>query len=143
MVVVAAVDRSEEAKAIVDEALEIAEGLGDDVHVVHAVDSADFAALQREHVSSTTDEEGVLVRDEIAAELADDVVPEIDDRLEIVGLEGEPAESIVEYADDIDARYIVVGGHKRSPTGKALFGNTTQSVLLSSERVVVVVPLDS
>jgi nucleotide-binding universal stress UspA family protein len=141
MVVVAAVDRSEEAKALVDEALEIADGLGEDVHVVHAVDSADFAELQREHVSSTADEEGILVRDEVAAKLADDTVSEADDRVTIVGLEGEPADSIIEYANDVDARYIVVGGHKRSPAGKALFGNTTQSVLLGTERVVVVVPL--
>jgi nucleotide-binding universal stress UspA family protein len=142
MVIVAAVDRSEEAKAIVDEALEIAEGLGEDVHVVHAVNSADFAELQREHVSSTTDEEGILIRDKVAAKLTDDVVSETDDRVTVVGLEGEPADSIVEYAADLDARYVVVGGHKRSPAGKALFGNTTQSVLLGTERVVVVVPLD-
>ncbi|MDR9380692.1 MAG: universal stress protein [Natronomonas sp.] len=53
------------------------------------------------------------------------------------GRVGEPAEEIIAEADRLDARYVVVGGRKRSPTGKALFGSTTQEVLLSADRPVV------
>lgn len=52
---------------------------------------------------------------------------------------GDPAGTILEESQRQDARYIVIGGRKRTPTGKALFGSVTQSVLLSADRPVVTV----
>ncbi|WP_251328681.1 universal stress protein [Haloplanus pelagicus] len=54
-----------------------------------------------------------------------------------------PDEDLLAYAVDVDADELVVGVRKRNPTGKALFGSTTQSVLLESSRPVAVVPLDA
>jgi nucleotide-binding universal stress UspA family protein len=51
---------------------------------------------------------------------------------------GDPAEVIVEFADEEDADLIVTAGRKRSPAGKALFGSVTQSVILNSDRPVMV-----
>ena len=39
---------------------------------------------------------------------------------------------IVELAETVEADMILVGGRKRSPTGKAVFGSTAQEVLLNS-----------
>ena len=67
------------------------------------------------------------------------------DVLEAAGLDveigessGDPAESILELADEEDADLVVVGGRKRSPAGKALFGSVTQSVILNADRPVMV-----
>ncbi|WP_436348378.1 universal stress protein [Natronorubrum sp. FCH18a] len=49
---------------------------------------------------------------------------------------GDPTETILQVADEIDADLIAMAGRKRSPTGKVLFGSVTQSVLLSTERPV-------
>jgi nucleotide-binding universal stress UspA family protein len=41
-------------------------------------------------------------------------------------------ERLAQIADEVDADMVVVRGRDRSPTGKALFGSTSQDVLLES-----------
>lgn len=55
---------------------------------------------------------------------------------------GDPAAEIRRVADDIDADRIVVGGRKRSPVGKAVFGSVPQSVILGAERPVTTVGVE-
>jgi nucleotide-binding universal stress UspA family protein len=50
---------------------------------------------------------------------------------------GHPAEEIVERADELEVDCICVAGRKRSPTGKALFGSVSQSVILDTDRPVL------
>lgn len=51
---------------------------------------------------------------------------------------GDPAEELIEAATEHDADLIVIGGRRRSPAGKALFGSVAQSVILNAERPVLV-----
>ncbi|WP_336023616.1 universal stress protein [Halobellus salinisoli] len=51
---------------------------------------------------------------------------------EIRGNVGSRGEQIVQLADDLGSDLLVVGGRRRSPTGKAVFGSTAQEVLLSA-----------
>ena len=51
---------------------------------------------------------------------------------------GNPADVIIEFAEEEDADLIITAGRKRSPAGKALFGSVTQSVILNSDRPVMV-----
>lgn len=73
----------------------------------------------------------------LAEEFANDAAEGLDSSFETIGLMGDPVPKFVEYADEHDARYIVVSGRKRSPTGKALFGSTSQEILLNAESAVV------
>lgn len=52
---------------------------------------------------------------------------------------GDPATEIIEAAKEIDANAIVMGGRRRSPVGKALFGSVVQAVLLDARRPVFVI----
>ena len=69
----------------------------------------------------------------------------VEDRLREAGVStsrrrehGDPAEVIVEVGAELDVDNITMSGRRRSPTGKMLFGSTTQSVLLAAERPVTV-----
>lgn len=58
--------------------------------------------------------------------------------VEVEGYGGNAAEAILNVADEHDADQIVLAGRKRTPTGKVLFGSVTQSVILDTERPVLV-----
>ncbi|MFB6298512.1 MAG: universal stress protein [Salinirussus sp.] len=72
-------------------------------------------------------------------------VREVRDELEEQGYEVQiaeagtpPSEGILDIAGEVGADEIVMGGRKRSPAGKVLFGSVTQSVLLETDLPVVV-----
>jgi nucleotide-binding universal stress UspA family protein len=57
---------------------------------------------------------------------------------DLVETSGNPADTILDVAEERDVNCICVGGRRRSPAGKALFGSVAQSVILNAERPVLV-----
>lgn len=57
----------------------------------------------------------------------------------ITGRIGEHGARIVDMAEEEGVDHIIVGGRRRSPTGKAVFGSTAQHVLLESPAPVTFV----
>lgn len=70
-----------------------------------------------------------------AAERLDDA----DIEYEFIEASGNPATQIVELADEHNVDLICLSRRKRSPTGKVIFGSTTQSVLVGTDRSVMTV----
>lgn len=143
MVIVAAVDRSDRSGAVVREAAALGEAFDDSVEVVHVLPRDEFVSLERTNVSETG--EAVPIEDVVgtAETIAAEAIDEAGTTATSVGLMGDPADEIVEYARDRDARYVVVAGRKRSPVGKALFGSVVQSVLLNAECPVVSIRVET
>lgn len=58
---------------------------------------------------------------------------------EIRGILGEDGEAVVDLAERIEADRILIGGRRRTPAGKAVFGSTAQAILLSAPCPVTLV----
>lgn len=137
MVVVAAVDDTEHASTVIREAHSIAEAFGDELHVIHVLSRSEFIELEQ----ISTERTGKPVKMEQVRERATAVASETLERAGVdgkpVGLVGDPSKQVIQYAENHDVRYIVVGPKKRSPTGKVLFGSVAQSILLNVHCPVV------
>jgi len=82
--------------------------------------------------------EGASVDQVASVRRAKDVLEEANIEVTLEESSGEPADAILRLADEQDADMIVVAGRKRTPTGKVLFGSVTQSVILGTDRSVLV-----
>jgi len=50
----------------------------------------------------------------------------------VLGAVGDHGTEVVSLAEDANADLVIVGGSKRSPTGKAVFGSVAQEVMLNA-----------
>ncbi|WP_435179476.1 universal stress protein [Halorussus sp. AFM4] len=73
-----------------------------------------------------------------AVRRAEELLEEAGVEVDIAERSGEPAASVLDFADAEDADCICVGGRSRSPAGKAIFGSVSQSVILQADRPVLV-----
>lgn len=145
MVILAAVDAAREQDRVVTVAHDLASAYGTKLYVLHVATEEEFKSRQRS-VQEIDDfqEYSKAQHSESAAKEARTVVNEtlggVDgNEIETIGRVGDPVEAILGAAEELDAQYVVIGGRKRSPTGKVLFGSTTQSVLLAADRPIVTV----
>lgn len=133
MTVMAAVDTQGANEKILREAKRLADAFDDELHVAHVIafDDTDFDI----GVSARDNDERMAG---IATDQVREIVGETIDEYEPVGLFGDDVvDELLDYLEDVDARYLVVGGRQRSPVGKAVFGSTSQSIILNTDCPVV------
>lgn len=146
MTVVAAVDDSTHAQRILSEASMLAHDLDEPLHAVHVLKRSQFVDVLEKNVPGQPLVENHEIR-RIGQEIvekgtADPEISHSTDTIDIKIRIGDPAEEIATYARKVDARYLVLGGRRRSPTGKALFGSVTQTAMFDASMPVLTVPLD-
>lgn len=161
----AATDGSAVPDRVIEVAADLAAGYGEELIVVHVIPEDVFEKQQKSSVESTSDL-ALTFAPEItyrelgdqtsaagnssdyslehaihdAEQVAEDITRKSVESVESVsyrGRVGDVTEEILAIAAESEPRYLVVGGRKRTPVGKAIFGSVTQSVLLESDRPVV------
>jgi nucleotide-binding universal stress UspA family protein len=144
-IILVAVGQSNDPHATIAEAaIEVAAPLDATVELLHVYSRSEFETardeLDFEGTPPTPDEVAKRHRHarNVSATLA-----EVDVETNTRGVVGDYAEKIVSMAVDLDADRIVLGGSGRTPAGKAVFGSTSQSVLLNSPCPVTYVGQDS
>ncbi|MGM0592424.1 MAG: universal stress protein [Halobacteriota archaeon] len=140
MVILAAIDGDDLSGSVVS--------VGNDLAVAHDESLVVLYVMSNEEAEERTDtrpeyylDDAIADAEAFAESLVKDALGDGGD-VEVVGRVGDPVETLLAEANELDPRYLVIGGRKRTPAGKALFGDVTQSILLSAERPVVTVMQD-
>lgn len=122
-------------------AIDIAGPAGATVKLAHVFSKESYGEI-REKLDFDKDAE--VTPDDVAKRHV--TIRDLGDALDEAGVDftwhgtiGEKGEEVVSLAEDLDVDLIIVGGRKRSPAGKAVFGSTAQEILLNAPAPVTFV----
>jgi nucleotide-binding universal stress UspA family protein len=120
---------------LAEEAVEVAGPTGAQVVLVHAFTESEYEEtldiLDFDTEQTEVDPDTVATRHTPVRRLIDILDDEGID-YDVRGGVGDRAETVVTLADEVDADLVYVGGERRSPAGKAVFGSIAQEILFSA-----------
>lgn len=138
----AVVDDTDASERLVGEAGELAAGVDAELVVLAVTPEEEYEGIRESRDRAggrpyTVDQaaEDARQRAESVARVA---LGDLDVEHEAVGSVGRVANRILTIADEHDCDHVFVVGRRRSPTGKAIFGDVAQSVILNFDGPVTV-----
>jgi len=141
----AVVDAEESTKALVREAGELAAAVDAELVLLHVTTNDEYEEMRQTMESIPNSPVGYSAQkarkgaEEFAADIGREVLDGIDVDYESVGALGDEQTEILDTAEEYDCDHLFIAGDKRSPNGKALFGDLTQSIILNFAGPVTVV----
>jgi len=132
----------EDNTELIEEAGELAAGVDASVTVLALMTEAEFEETV-EALDTVASQEGTSYDDQVAVDAARtearEAVSEFYDSLglewevtaAVIEEEADAADQIIESAEGHDADHVFLTGRRRSPTGKAVFGDRAQAVILN------------
>lgn len=105
------------------------------------VDEKQFQNNLQRQAASDRDVESIDEMEEIATSEADEIATDAfgdDISYTTLGVVGTIPDDILRIADEKNCGHVFVSGKKRSPTGKAVFGDVAQSIILQFDGPVTV-----
>lgn len=143
MAILVAIDENERSRIVANIGFDLAEAYDDDLVALHVMPEEDFDAHRRaiQNIPEFRDYSIEHAKDSAAKFAKEFVVESVKDigpqRIDARGRIGDVPEEILSEADSLEPRFLVISGRRRSPAGKAIFGNTAQQILLNAECPVV------
>ena len=128
MIIVVGIDESESARIGLRKAIGMAEGLGGELHVVHAVHIPGTLLAVLNQVPADIAQLEKAQRDSVW-EMAETLLEETSVTVKRVDLNGYPADALVEYAEQVGAGLIVIGSRGRGELAALFLGSTSHRVL--------------
>ncbi|MFW6003448.1 MAG: universal stress protein [Halanaeroarchaeum sp.] len=142
---------SAETRDLLREAGDLVDGVDGDLFVLHVMPEAEYeeraesrresGALEKnggEYSTFPITEAETAARD-FAEELGEDVLGGHPVEWDPIGTVGREGRSILEVADDRDVDHLFVVGQRRSPSGKAIFGDLAQRLIIEFDGPVTTV----
>ena len=134
--------KSDVTEALVREAGELAAGTDASLSVLHVMPEEEYdermsVRLERKQGGFSIDEAEQEAK-QIASEVSRKALAGIDVTAETLGVVGREERMILDVADERDCDHVFIAGRRRSPSGKAVFGDLTQRVLLNFDGMVTV-----
>lgn len=127
---------------LLEEAGELAAGVNGDLVVLSITPEEEYQGRRqsRKRAGGHTHSIDQATEDarQKAESLARQVLGDLDIEYESVGSVGEPTDRILDVANNHGCDHVFLVGRRRSPTGKAIFGDIAQTVLLSFDGPVTV-----
>lgn len=125
----------EHVRKLVDVALQLAEPTGAKLYIQHVFPQDEYdERIEQLDISPNAEAFGpstLAARHEAIRNPAGELSKRGID-YEIRGSIGAPDAEIVQTAENLEVDRVVIGGRSRSPTGKAMFGDHAQQVLLNA-----------
>lgn len=143
MSIVAAVDEGGDCVETLAVAKDLADKYDTQLEILHVLPQDLFEERQTNISNQSTTDATYTIEDgrkdaaDVAAAIAEATLDSTSN-IETAGRVGTAAKEILQHVDETDPEYLVIGGRKKSPVGKAIFGSTTQSILLQAELPVTV-----
>lgn len=137
MVVLATVDGGPNSENVVSTGGDLASAFDTELFVIHVLSESTFESRHEnrpEYYRSDAENDA----ESVASRLIEDATNS-PSNARAIGRIGDVATEVLDFADEIDAQYLVTGGRRKSPVGKAVFGSDTQQILLSATVPVVTV----
>jgi len=135
-------DDDETGEALLADAGEIVAGTGAKLTILALMTPDEFDEVYKtlevvaeQEQTSYGDSTVLDVARKKARESAQEAFADLDVEYNVLGARvddaGSEADRVLELAADRDVDHVFISGEKRSPTGKAVFGDRTQSIILN------------
>jgi nucleotide-binding universal stress UspA family protein len=122
---------ADRVEALAAAVTEVAEPTDAHVVLLHVFGEDGFESVRNRLDQSEASPAAAARRQKTVRDLTD-AFDDASVQYDVRGRVGEKADAIVSGAQDVAADRVFVAGRARSPTGKAVFGSTAQTVMLSA-----------